>query len=56
MKKILLAVLALVFSGNAWAQKAEILQQKIIENGGTGQYKAIAVKVNTLTDYVIFQK
>lgn len=31
-------------------QKAEIIQKKTIENGGTGPYKAIAAKVNTLND------
>ena len=36
-------------------QKAEIIQKKTIENGGTGPYKAIAAKVNTLNDYVVYR-
>lgn len=36
-------------------QKAEVIQKKTIENGGTGPYKAIAAKVNTLNDYVIYR-
>jgi acetyl esterase/lipase len=36
-------------------QKADIIQKKIIENGGTGAYKSIAAKVNTLNDYVIYR-
>ncbi len=35
--------------------RAVILQQKIIEDGGTGPYKAIAAKTSTLADYVIYR-
>lgn len=35
--------------------QAVVLQQKKIEEGGTGPYKAIAAKVSTFEDYVIFR-
>ncbi|HNZ81675.1 MAG TPA: family 43 glycosylhydrolase [Bacteroidales bacterium] len=52
MKKLIIPVLLLVFCATNDAQTVKI---KIIDNGGSGQYEAVAAKDSTLPDFVVYR-
>ncbi|MCR5454449.1 MAG: hypothetical protein K6F33_05625, partial [Bacteroidales bacterium] len=54
MKSTILVTAALLAAANLSAQTT-VLKSKTIENGGTGSYKAIAVKESGLPDFVIYR-
>ncbi|HPL06605.1 MAG TPA: hypothetical protein PLW96_05090, partial [Bacteroidales bacterium] len=51
MKKLIIPVLLLVFC----TTNAQTVKIKIIDNGGSGQYEAVAAKDSTLPDFVVYR-
>ena len=52
MKKLILALLAAIFCSG---MQAETIKTKKIDDGGTGMFKAVAVKDSEMPDFVIYR-
>lgn len=52
MKRVIIGVLFCMITSLSFAQ---IIKQKVVDEGGSGPYKAIAVTEATLTNYVVYR-
>ena len=55
MKRITLLLLLLTFHLSLLTSSAQQLQTKVIDEGGTGMFKAIAVKEASMPDFVVYR-